>query len=271
MLPIFEHRASVISTVAENVVTIIQGGEKSLSVVKFLAGDTGCGKSSQVPLYLLQHCRSQKARALIIVTQPRRIAAISLAKRVAEEMGESIGHTVGFKIGNDAVADLGPHPSQIVFVTSGWLLQKMMYNMSFFDECTHLILDEMHERSVDSDLLYLLVKQQLHSKVIDSHSTRLLCMSATIDSEMFRDYFAVPGERIPPMLTVGVHRFPVDIIFIEDLKSHPIFSHCVAPTVLSSIGAFLFLFLPFQYLSTQCLTSHGVRKSMIGCSHWLLG
>lgn len=93
------------------------------------------------------------------VTQPRRIAAITLARRLSQELGEPLGHTVGYRIGKDAVVDRGGSMTKIIFVTTGWLLQRLMFDSRHFFDCTHIVLDEMHERSIDSDLLYLLIKR----------------------------------------------------------------------------------------------------------------
>jgi HrpA-like RNA helicase len=91
---------------------------------------------------------------LIICTQPRRIAAISLAKRVAEELNEPIGRSVGFMIGADRV--VGQH-TRVRFVTTGWAMEKLLHS-NYLEEITHLVLDEVHERSIDADLLHLVIK-----------------------------------------------------------------------------------------------------------------
>lgn len=140
-LPIDAHRHTICTTVDECLITVIQG-------------ETGCGKSSRVPHFLLEAHR----RSFIIVAQPHRVAAISLATRVASERKEAVGKSVGYRIGNSS---LDCSNSNVVFVTNGWLFQKLAHNPNFFKRCTHVILDEIHDRSLDSDLVYLIMKELL--------------------------------------------------------------------------------------------------------------
>jgi HrpA-like RNA helicase len=71
----------------------------------------------------------------------------------------------------------GDHPTRLIYVTLGWLLQKLLHNTEFFVRCSHIVLDEIHERSIDSDLLYLLVKRMLIT--YEDQSPKLILMSAT--------------------------------------------------------------------------------------------
>jgi len=105
--------------------------------------NVGSGKSSQVPQYIID-TPELKAK-LVVVACPRRIAATSLAKRVAQERNCEIGEEVSFAIGDDS--NIGKN-TRIVFVTCGWLLVKLANDPVFIDKCTHIILDEVHERSV---------------------------------------------------------------------------------------------------------------------------
>uniref|UniRef100_A0A0G4FQI3 Uncharacterized protein n=1 Tax=Chromera velia CCMP2878 TaxID=1169474 RepID=A0A0G4FQI3_9ALVE len=141
--------------------------------VTCITGKTGCGKSTMVPLLLLEafnrlpeSLRPRDAEGnlmppKIIVTQPRRIAAISLAKRVCDLHArfsgkqERLGDVVGYRIGHDHV---GGKNTKILFVTDGYLLQWIAHNPSHLNGVTHVVLDEVHERSLDSDLVCLMVK-----------------------------------------------------------------------------------------------------------------
>merc|ERR1719272_1834559 len=119
-------------------------------------------------------------RTKIVVTQPRRMAAITLARRVASELGEEVGKTVGYKISGDTVA------GKLCFATTGFLLQVLVNQPEEFGTYTHVILDEVHERSVDADLLTMLMKllMQCYPEV------KLIVMSATLQAKLFADYFS---------------------------------------------------------------------------------
>jgi HrpA-like RNA helicase len=249
-LPIASHRQRIVRSTLENVITVVHG-------------ETGCGKSSQVPKFLVSAARQQAEEkqaeeegepgsaggdlrpTFIVVTQPRRIAAITLARRVAEELGEQVGETVGYAIGQDRCMDQGEEESKAMFVTGGWLLQKLLFNVDFFHRCTHLVLDEIHERSIDSDLLYLLVRQMLlHSLREGLPTPRIVLMSATFNSGMFARYFGPCNVSVRPrrmglapspedlaafsnpkpidVLFVGVKRYPVDVVQSDQLADHPL-------------------------------------------------
>jgi len=213
-LPIFPHREAILEHVRTHRVTHIQG-------------ETGCGKSTQVPKYIMEDAEERRRRGLevgetrIVVTQPRRMAAISLAKRCAAELDEDIGRTVGYKISGDSVA------GKLCFATTGFLLQVLVNQPEEFGTYTHVILDEVHERSVDADLLTMLLKllMQCYPKV------KLIVMSATLQAHLFAEYFALleesylgqksPAEQIPVKpLFVGVRTFPVEQIFLDELEDY---------------------------------------------------
>jgi HrpA-like RNA helicase len=92
--------------------------------VSVVIGATGSGKSSQIPQMIYRSWRERGVTPLILCTQPRRIAAISLAKRVADEMGESLGRTVGYMIGADRVVGRN---TAVRFVTTGWAFEKLIH------------------------------------------------------------------------------------------------------------------------------------------------
>ena len=113
VLPIEEHRETLMAHIEEHQVTCIQG-------------ETGCGKSSMVPQFLLHHCRATGRAPKIMVTQPRRIAAITLARRVADQLGVELGSAVGYRIGQGDHVD--SKDSVITFVTVGYMLQYLSHN-----------------------------------------------------------------------------------------------------------------------------------------------
>jgi hypothetical protein len=222
VLPIAQHRLDVLRLVASSRVCVIEG-------------ETGSGKSSQVPQYILKAyetdecdpttgepftdpCMQTKGKAVnIIVTQSRRIAVVSLARRVAEELGEGqFGGKVGFVIGGERA---NSHRTRITFATTGYLTELLAHCPEAAQRYTHVILDEVHERSADGDVLLLLLRQLLSTYA----HLRVILMSATIQGDLLLQYFNTDDiglPRIPPPLHVGAMRFPVQEIFLDDLPEH---------------------------------------------------
>jgi ATP-dependent RNA helicase DHX29 len=134
-LPVFEYRPLIVATIDKHQVTII-------------CGETGCGKSTQIPSYLLEHELSQGKSCKIYCTEPRRISAISLAQRVSEELGEgpkdlgTFRSLVGYAIRLETKATA---LTRLVYATVGIVL-RMLESPSGLEEVTHLIIDEVHER-----------------------------------------------------------------------------------------------------------------------------
>ncbi|XP_060805355.1 probable ATP-dependent RNA helicase spindle-E [Amyelois transitella] len=156
--------------------------------VVIVEGPTGCGKTTQVPQWILDDCYQSRRSCKIIVTQPRRIAAISIAKRVAQERGWDVGGLVGYQVGleNRTTTD-----TRIHYVTTGILLQKLVAAKNM-NEYTHIILDEVHERGQEMDFLLLVVKKLLYTV---SPGVKVVLMSATFDREAFANYFLIPTPR----------------------------------------------------------------------------
>ena len=123
-----------------------------------LSGPTGCGKSTQVPQYILDQHAMQRKNVNIVVTQPRKIAASSLAKRVCQERGWALGGLVGYQVGLDK-ANKSPD-TRLLYVTTG-VLKRMIIERKHLNNWSHIILDEVHERSEDMDLIMLLCKKFL--------------------------------------------------------------------------------------------------------------
>ena len=192
-MPIYKQKEQIINCINENQVTII-------------SGDTGCGKSTQVPKYILEDAINRKdPKCKIICTQPRRIAAINLQRRVhdevrvllserSEEEIASLGYIdnriVGYQVGMDSF--LSTQHTRILFVTNGIFLQRFIHTDdkdSILEDFTHIILDEVHERDIDSDFIILAVKHLL----AQYKNIKLILMSATINSEQFAQYFSARG------------------------------------------------------------------------------
>lgn len=173
--------------------------------VTVIAGTTGCGKTTQVPQYLLDDAieRNEGDRCRIIVTQPRRLSTYSVAHRIASERLSVVGEDVGYAVRFDTV--LGRH---INICTSGVLLQILSHH-PHLEHVTHLILDEVHERDINCDVILALVKEVVK---FNPH-IRVLLMSATIEAELFSNYFSRA-----PIIKVEGAVYPVSMQYLEDIQ-----------------------------------------------------
>eukprot|EP00924_Labyrinthula_sp_SR-Ha-C_P006105 maker-scaffold_54-snap-gene-0.39-mRNA-1 protein AED:0.24 eAED:0.24 QI:0/0/0/1/1/1/3/0/1137 len=205
-LPIFKHRKEIIEK--------ITGHESSLTIV---AGETGCGKSTQVPQYLLESVSEDKR---ILVTQPRRISCFGLSERVNNEIlyynGEKnlVAHCVR---GSSTITKT----TKIVFLTTGVLLRSLVMDedgRGMLDSTDTLIIDEIHERDVNIDFLLVLIKKMLMEKDL---RIKIVLMSATVSVEKFRKYFldVVPKEKVSVVQIEG-SLFPIYISYLEDVLKH---------------------------------------------------
>ena len=133
-----------------------------------LSGPTGCGKSTQVPQYILDQYAREKKMVNIIVTQPRKIAASSLARRVCQERDWRLGGLVGYQVGLDK-ENKSPD-TRLLYVTTG-VLKKMIIGKKNLNTWTHIVLDEVHERNEDMDLLLMMCKKFLFT---NSKNTKVI-------------------------------------------------------------------------------------------------
>ena len=159
------------------------------SPVVVVSGGTGSGKSTQCPQYILEDAiaRGVGPETRIIVTQPRRIAAVSVAERVASERGERAGNSVGFSVRLHGCAPRDEGAS-VEFVTTGVLLRRLMRDPGL-KGVSHVMIDEVHERDINTDFLLVLLSALLRKRP----ELRVVLMSATLDAESFSDYFARRG------------------------------------------------------------------------------
>jgi ATP-dependent RNA helicase DHX29 len=177
--------------------------------VLILCGETGCGKSTQLPAYILEHELSRGRACKIYCTEPRRISAITLAQRVSEELGEQKGDLgtsrslVGYAIRLES--KIASH-TRLVYATVGIVL-RMLESSRNLDDLTHLIIDEVHERSIETDFLLIILK----SLMIRRPSLKVILMSATVDANRFSQYL-----NNAPIIDVPGRTFPVQRYFLED-------------------------------------------------------
>ncbi|RWS11290.1 putative ATP-dependent RNA helicase TDRD9-like protein, partial [Dinothrombium tinctorium] len=198
-LAISEYREKIVTSVKINRVTIIEG-------------DTGCGKTTQVPQYIADDCFHQGQYFNIAVTQPRRIAAISVAKRVCSERNWNLGEIVGYQVGMDKRTS---ENTRILYCTTGVLLQKLI-SQKRMDMFTHIIIDEVHERNEETDLLLMVVRKFMWSQPAP---VRVIIMSATFDTDALQQYFAIPN----PNNYIDLSIKPVVISITEKEKNYTLF------------------------------------------------
>ncbi|KAG2159994.1 P-loop containing nucleoside triphosphate hydrolase protein [Suillus bovinus] len=186
------------------------------SQILVLSGETGCGKSTQVPAFILEDQLARGLPCKIYCTEPRRISAVSLAQRVSRELGDSAGAVgtlsslVGYSIRLESNTTRN---TRLAYVTNGIALRMLEGGTgpngqgTAFDEITHIIIDEVHERSIESDFLLIVLKSLLSQR----SDLKVILMSATVDADKLSNYF-----NGCPTLHVPGRTFPVDVRFLED-------------------------------------------------------
>lgn len=192
-LPAFNVRSEFLKAVAKNQVLVV-------------SGETGCGKTTQLPQFILEEEISllRGADCSIICTQPRRISAISVAARISSERGENLGETVGYQIRLETKRSAR---TRLLFCTTGVLLRQLVQDPNLTG-VSHLLVDEIHERGMYEDFLLIILKDLLPRRP----DLRLILMSATINAELFSQYFGnAPTIHIPGLT------FPVAELFLEDV------------------------------------------------------
>lgn len=192
-LPAFNVKAEFLKAVAQNQVLVV-------------SGETGCGKTTQLPQFILEEEISslRGADCNIICTQPRRISAISVAARISSERGESLGETVGYQIRLESTRSA---QTRLLFITTGVLLRKLVQD-PYLNGVSHLLVDEIHERGMNEDFLLIILRDLLPQRP----DLRLILMSATINADLFSKYFGnAPTIHIPGLT------YPVAEFFLEDV------------------------------------------------------
>ncbi len=189
-LPISDHKDRIIQTIQDHQVVII-------------SGETGSGKTTQIPKFCLAAGRGISGK--IGCTQPRRIAAITVAKRISEELGEEPGKSVGYKI---RFQDNISKDAYIKIMTDGILLAETQTDR-FLNEYDTLIVDEAHERSLNIDFILGFLKTLIHKR----KDLKLIITSATIDTEKFSRAF-----DDAPVIEVSGRMFPVDIRYASYIR-----------------------------------------------------
>eukprot|EP00742_Colponemidia_sp_Colp-10_P006926 GILJ01007431.1.p1 GENE.GILJ01007431.1~~GILJ01007431.1.p1 ORF type:complete len:700 (+),score=114.79 GILJ01007431.1:46-2145(+) len=188
-LPAWEAKERFLELVANNQTTVLQG-------------ETGSGKTTQIPQFLVEagYCQNKK---LVACTQPRRVAAMSVAKRVADEMDVVLGEEVGYSI---RFEELSSAKTVLKYMTDGMLLREAMTD-PLLERYNVIILDEAHERTLATDILLGLLKEVIKQRP----DLKVVVMSATLDAHKFQAYF--DGA---PLLDVPGRMHPVEIFYTQE-------------------------------------------------------
>ncbi|MEE6501079.1 hypothetical protein FKM82_004056 [Ascaphus truei] len=179
------------------------------SQVTVVSGETGCGKTTQVTQFILDDYinRGKGSACHIVCTQPRRISAISVAERVAAERAEACGkgNSTGYQIRLES--QLPRKQGSILYCTTGIVLQWLQSDQCL-SSVSHIVIDEIHERNLQSDVLMAIVKDLLKRRA----DLKVILMSATLNAEKFSQYF-----DNCPMLHIPGFTFPVKEYLLEDV------------------------------------------------------
>ncbi|KAK4055451.1 DEAH-box ATP-dependent RNA helicase prp22 [Microbotryomycetes sp. JL221] len=190
-LPIYKFRDQLIEAFNNNQVLVV-------------VGDTGSGKTTQMTQYLAEAGFADRLK--IGCTQPRRVAAMSVAKRVAEEVGCRLGQEVGYTI---RFEDCTSPETKIKYMTDGMLQRECLVDPDV-SQYSVLMLDEAHERTIATDVLFGLLKKALKRRP----DLKLIVTSATLDAEKFSEYFFGC-----PIFTIPGRTFPVEILYTKEPES----------------------------------------------------
>lgn len=210
-LPMNQYRDKVLDLVSNNSYSIIVGA-------------TGSGKTTQVPQIIMEDAitAGSGASCNVICTQPRRIAATSVARRVAEERAQQLQDMVGYHVRFDA--KLPKHGGSITYCTTGILLQQLQHSPDeVMDGISHLVIDEVHERDIMIDFLLIILKRVKAERAAAGKTTpKVVLMSATMDTELFANYFQSQvqgqGKVACPSLSVPGRTFPVREKHLEEIS-----------------------------------------------------
>jgi len=198
-LPIDHYRVEFFTALKNNRVVVVKGS-------------TGCGKSTKLPLFILTESSDNK----IIVTQPRRIGAKRLAEQVNKQVGGTQRSIAGYRVGGETYLTKAP----IQFVTVDYLLVRMIHDPECINEYTHIVLDEMHERSPEAEFLFMLIRSLVSTKP----NVKIILTSATLE-DTFLSYFNPILNRpitelnpFPPVIDVLFkNKYEITEYFLDDM------------------------------------------------------
>jgi len=193
-LPVYQFKDELIKKILENQSIVVEG-------------ETGSGKTTQIPQFLLEAGLADQGKTCVACTQPRRVAATSIAQRVADEMDVVLGKEVGYTIRFEDVTD--KYNTVLKFLTDGMLLREAMHD-PLLTRYSAIVLDECHERTLSTDVIMGLLMEILpkRKKGSEHGELKVVVMSATLDAKKFQEYF-----HNAPLMKVPGRTFPVDVFY----------------------------------------------------------
>ena len=197
-LPIYKNK--------EEILYLLNSPEISVIIIM---GETGCGKTTQVPKIIYENCSLDNK--MICITQPRRIAAISISERVAEELGSKIGDIVGYSV---RFKEKISKKTKIKFMTDGMLVRECILDKNL-NKYKYIILDEIHERSIHTDILMMICQDLFINK--KRPDLKLIIMSATLDPKKYMEYFNTNA-----LIKIHGRKFPIKVYNISEEKEENI-------------------------------------------------
>ncbi|CRG95331.1 DEAD box helicase, putative [Plasmodium gallinaceum] len=203
-LSIYKSRDQIIEMINKNDIT-------------FIHGETGSGKSTCVPKFLFEENLKRNKNINIIITEPRRIACISLSKILSELTNEKLGEKIGYRISGESLYD--NEKTVITYITIGYLFKLFLHHKNIYKKFTHVIIDEIHERSILLDIVLLFIKLYLHNKKKEEQMFKLIIMSATMQSNLFYSYFKHPNIKMDSIF-IGTKIYNIDTFYIEDIINY---------------------------------------------------
>ena len=260
-LPIFSEEYQIMDSIGDNEVTII-------------SGSTGSGKTTQVPQFLYEagYADTQSdlswKRGMICVTEPRRLAAVSMASRVAQEMGFSNNGFIGFQTRFNK--NVSPN-TRIKFMTDG-ILMKELESDFLLTKYSVICLDEAHERSVYTDILIGILSRVVRLRAERDSPLKLVIMSATLRLDDFLDNRKLfPVERIPPVIQIEARQHPVTVHFsrvthedyLTEAFEKVINIHLTQP--MGSILVFVTSKLEIASLCDRIQSNHHSNENLLSC------